>query len=71
MSGGGVATSHGRRLTGLLTYIDTKALGEAHARRARVRVAARFPPTGRFPSREDVDQALADTAPTPEETAHE
>lgn len=63
MSRGGQAD----RFAQLWRYLDEHAVNAGHARRARVRVASRFPPSAPFPSREAVDQALADTAPTPEE----
>lgn len=65
----GEAATHGDRILGVHRYIDEHAANQGHARRARFRVSARFPPTGPFPSREAVDQALADTAPSPEELA--
>lgn len=46
-----------------LELVDLLAVNEAHARRAKVRVAALFPPTVAPPSTEDVRTIVDDTAP--------
>lgn len=52
--------------------IDVLAAGnEAHARRARVRVAGLYPPTGPGPSDDDVRAVVAATAPVQPPTSIE
>lgn len=48
-------------------YIELEAVSDAHARRARVRLACLHPPTRALPTLEDVDAVLAATAPPAEE----
>lgn len=62
------AQAERNRRVGLLSaYVDGQAVNEPHALRARVRIAALHPPCRPFPSVEDVDAAIAATAPAPTE----